>query len=206
MSQTFGNFMKLDEKQAYLMLRFPFTRVPLQIRWRNNGLSADFLAAYWETFSYRHHHLSLQACDEAKDAIRYIANELLENAVKFDYQPSQTPITVAFYISESELRFHVTNSIDPQHVEPFQQYIQQLSSEDLDALYLQQLERNASDPDSTESRLGLLTILYNYRAQLAWEFETVQQSPEVIMLTTMARLEFESFPFDFLECEKESGT
>jgi hypothetical protein len=193
MSQTAGNFMKLDENQAYLMLRFPFTSMPVQARWRNNGLSADFLADYWETFSCSNEILSPCVCNEAKDAIRYIANELLENAVKFDYTPSKKPITVEFYISDQELRFHITNSIDPQKIEPFRQYIQQLLSlEDLDTLYLQQLERNAAI-DSTESRLGLLTVLHNYRAELAWEFETDRESPEIIMLTTMARLDFDTF-------------
>lgn len=185
--------MKPDETQEYLMLRFPFTPLPVQTRWRNNGLSADFLAAYWETFSCKNATLPPQICNEAKDAIRYIANELLENAVKFDYTPARKPIAVAFYFSGSELRLHITNSIDPQKVGPFQQYIQQLSLKDLDALYLEQLERNARNPRSTESRLGLLTILHNYQAQLAWEFEMVQQSPEVIMLTTMAQLYFEVF-------------
>ena len=175
------------------MLRFPFTPLPVQTRWRNNGLSADFLAAYWETFSRRNATLSPYTCNEAKDAIRYIANELLENAVKFDYQPSGKPITVAFYFSGCKLRFHITNSIDPQKVGQFQQYIQQLSSEDLDTLYIQQLERNACNTYNTESRLGLLTILYNYQAQLAWEFETIQPSPKVIMLTTMAQLDFDVF-------------
>jgi hypothetical protein len=193
MSQRFGNFTEQDQTQRYLMLHFPFTSLPVQDRWRNNGLAADFLAEYWETLSRRNPYLSPYICKEAKDAIRYIANELLENAVKFDYTPVQSPIIITFYFSDSALRFHITNSIDPQEVEQFQHYIKQLLSENLDRLYIQQLERNARTPHSTESHLGLLTICHNYQAQLGWEFETLQSSPEVIIVTTMAQLDFDSF-------------
>jgi len=92
------------------------------------------------------------------------------------------------YMSDKGLRFYVNNSINPQNVRQFQQYIQQLLMEDPDKLYIGQLERNAEDKNCTNSCLGLLTILHDYQTQAAWKFDTVQQDPEIIMVATMVRL------------------
>ena len=193
MLKTFGNFVEMNGKPKYLRLDFPFTMLPIRDLWRNNGLSADFFADYWETFSRMYHNLSSDACQETRYAIRYIANELLENAMKFNYEPSKQPVTVGFYISNYELRFHVTNSMDPQNVGEFQHYIQQLLTADLEELYIRQLEQNVREKNNTVSRLGLLTILLDYQAQAAWKFQAIQQQPKTIMLTTMVQLKIEHF-------------
>jgi hypothetical protein len=44
------------------------------------------------------------------------------------------------------------------------------------------------DESESESGLGLLTMMNDYLAKLGWKFETVQQDPEVIAVTTMVRL------------------
>jgi len=49
--QTFGDFMQnLPSSQEYLILSFSPGSIPLRQRWRNNCLSADFLADYLSTF------------------------------------------------------------------------------------------------------------------------------------------------------------
>ena len=53
----------------------------------------------------------------------YIANELLENAMKFNYAPSEYPISVGMHLDQSKVRFYVTNSIDPDAVAAFQDLI-----------------------------------------------------------------------------------
>ena len=51
MKRTFGEFSELNEKDGeYLKIGFLPNSIPLQQRWRNNGLSADFLAGYVSTF------------------------------------------------------------------------------------------------------------------------------------------------------------
>jgi len=114
---------------------------------------------------------------------------LLENAVKFSYEPARIPIKIGIYLSQDKLRFYVINSVSPETVAGFQQYIQILLTEDPGELFIRQLERNASDAHGTESRLGFLTLLNDYEAQLAWKFETVRQNPEAIVVTTMVELE-----------------
>ena len=90
MTQVFGNFVEMDEhKQEYLIIGFSPTSIPLQQRWRNNGLSADFLADYLSTFFPGEDAESQEQQTEVKDAVSYVANELLENAMKFNHLPSK---------------------------------------------------------------------------------------------------------------------
>jgi Uncharacterized protein conserved in bacteria len=55
-------------------------------------------------------------------------------------------------------------------------------------MYIEKLEKNAADESSTDSGLGLLTMLNDYSAKMGWKFETVQKDPEVIAVTTMVQL------------------
>jgi hypothetical protein len=48
-----GNFIEnLPPSQEYLILSFSPSSIPLKQRWRNNCLSADFLADYLSTFLF----------------------------------------------------------------------------------------------------------------------------------------------------------
>ena len=53
MAQIFGDYVngKSSGESEVLIINFSPTSIPLQHRWRNNGLSADFLADYLSTFS-----------------------------------------------------------------------------------------------------------------------------------------------------------
>jgi hypothetical protein len=50
MSETLANYGKRAGECEYLTLAFSPTSAPLRSRWRNNGLSADFLGDYVTTF------------------------------------------------------------------------------------------------------------------------------------------------------------
>jgi hypothetical protein len=186
--KTFGNFREMGETTDYLIVSFSPLSLSMHNRWSNNSLSADFLANYWGTFFPAHDRHSQQRQAEVKDTVNYIVNELLENAVKFSYAECQAPIQIELYLFRNDLRFYVTNSVRASEVTPFQAYIHTLLTEDTDALYLEQLERNADQDHPTESRLGFLTILNDYEAELAWKFEANPDEPEVMMVTTMVQL------------------
>ena len=91
----------------------------------------------------------------------YIANELLENAMKFSHAPSQHTVSLDMYLDVDTISLYVTNSLDPHTVEAFQQPIQRLLTEDTDALYIEQITRNA-DNDPMGSGLGYLTMVNDY--------------------------------------------
>ncbi|MCU0544379.1 MAG: ATP-binding protein [Oscillatoriaceae cyanobacterium Prado104] len=190
MIQIFGDFIELPTSQEYLIIGFSPSSIPLQQRWRNNGLSADFLADYLTTFfpGNEDEPSTINRQAEIKSAVSYIANELLENAMKFNDKTSQYPIDIKLQLQSDGLIFSVANSISPLAVGEFQAYIQELLVGDPSELYIQQLEKNAADENSTTSGLGLLTVLSDYAAKMGWKFETVQQEPEIIAVTTMVQL------------------
>jgi hypothetical protein len=190
MIQIFGDFIEHSSSREYLIIGFSPSSIPLKQRWRNNGLSADFLADYLTTFFPRNDDepLTVTRQAEVKSAVSYIANELLENAMKFNNENSAYPIDIKLQLESDGIIFSVANTIPPQAIGKFQEYIQKLLACDTSELYIQQLEKNAVDESLTDSGLGLLTMLNDYNVKIAWKFQTVEQEPEVITVTTIVQL------------------
>jgi hypothetical protein len=189
MTRIFGNFIeRKDERFEYLKIGFSPTSIPIQQRWRNNGLSADFLADYLTTFFPGDDSAAAARHAEIKGAVSYVANELLENAMKFSYAPSQHAVSIELYLEADAISLYVMNSIDPHAVESFQSFLQRLLTEDTNDLYVELLTRNAEDSGADQSGLGYLTMLNDYGATLAWQFEPSLQAPDVFTVTTMARI------------------
>ncbi len=188
-TQVLGEFNDVPPSQEFLLISFSPSSIPLKQRWRNNGLSADFIADYLTTFFPKNEDTTTTNNKQAeiKSAVSYIANELLENAMKFNDEASQQPISIALHLYSDRVVFLVTNSIPPQAVEKFQSFIKELTSSDLEELYIRQLEKNAAD-ECEESGLGLLTMMNDYLAKIGWKFVTVAGEPEVITVTTMLQL------------------
>jgi len=189
MAQIFGDYAtERSDSQEYLIIGFSPSSKSLKQRWRNNGLSADFLADYLTTFFPIDNAVpeTVNRQAEIKSAISYIANELLENAMKFNDDSSQYPISVKLQLSTDEIIFYITNSVKPKQVEGFKAFIENLCNSDPQDLYIERLEANAENEDSTASGLGLLTMVNDYMAKLGWKFETIQhENRSVTTVTTM---------------------
>lgn len=191
MAQIFGDFVENSSPSPeYLTIGFSPSSIPLKQRWRNNGLSASFIADYLVTFF-------LVDEDEpgARDkrnkiigAVKYVANELLENAMKFSDETSQYQVSIKLELKNDCLVFHATNAINSQAIPAFQALIQELTTSDTNELFMRRLEENTRDNWDT-SGLGLLTIMNDYRAKLGWKFKTIQQEElETITVTTTVQL------------------
>lgn len=188
MTQIFGDFIAdLPTSEEYLIIGFSPSSMPLKQRWRNNGLSADFIADYFTTFfpGDRVAEKGISIKDEVKSAVSFIANELLENAMKFSDESSPYPVTIKLNLKSNNLVFWVTNSITSQQVEKLQTFIEDLTLNDPGDLFIRQLEK---EPSQGESGLGLLTMVNDYQAKLGWKFETVQTDPLTLAVTTMVQL------------------
>lgn len=187
-----GDFIQnLPPSQEYLILSFSPGSIPLRQRWRNNCLSADFLADYLSTFFLKDEHQQVE-CDkqaEVKSAVSYIANELLENAMKYGIEMSPFPISIQIHLNPDLIIFQLTNSIRCDRASQFQNHIETLLSGDPDELYIAQLEKNALSENSEESGLGLLTMLNDYGAKLGWKFESLAPISDEMSVTTMVQLE-----------------
>ncbi len=192
MSTIFGDFLHvLPPSQEYLILSFSPGSISLQKRWRNNCLSADFLADYLSTFF-----LDTDNCEselkkqiQIKSAVSYIANELLENAMKYSNKSSRLPISIQIHLNYERIIFQTTNSLEQQNLNNFQAYIKKMLDSDADELYLNVLEKNALDENNENSGLGFLTMINDYNAKLGWKFETFSQKFEEIGVTTMVQLQ-----------------
>src|SRR5262244_2739003 len=127
MIRTFGHFIaRKDGQGEYLKIVFSPTSLPIQQRWRNNGLSADFLADYLSTFFPGKDPDSAERQAEIKDSVSYLANELLENAMKFSYALPQHTVSIEMFLEADVISLYVTNNLDPSTLEGFQAYIQRL--------------------------------------------------------------------------------
>lgn len=191
MTQIFGDFSdNLPDGQEGLTMVFSPTSVPLKHRWRNNGLSADFMADYFATFFTGNEEANPEIAtqEQVKSAVSFIANELLENAMKFNDEALPQPISIRLQMDSHRLVFLATNSVHPQKVKKFQQFIQELITSDPSELYLRHLEKDMEDINENSSGLGLLTMINDYQAKLGWKFEMVEQNPDALAVTTMVQL------------------
>lgn len=190
MSWLYGDYLEPKENnQEYLKIGFSPSSLPLQHRWRNNGLSADFLADYLSTFLPREDSSEATLLkNEIKDAISFVANELLENAMKFSYIPELYPVSITMQLEKDHVRFYVQNSVENGGADKFQTLIQRLLTEDPDELYMEQLMANAEGENEGGSGIGFLTMINSYNAHLAWKFESVDDDPPATIVTTMVEL------------------
>ena len=187
--QIFGEFIEeVCDDVEYLKIGFLPGSFPLQQRWRTNGLSADFIADYLQVFFIGHpkdnSNFDAPIPARSKNAVKYIANELLENAMKFSEETSRYATRIAFHLYSERWVFHVTNSVPTQKVEKFQAFLEQLTDEDPNELYFRCMEANANNESGNHSGLGLLSMICDYSAKLGWKFETMQTEPSVIVVTT----------------------
>ncbi len=192
MAQTFGDFVELLAGDGeYLKIGFHPSSIPLQQRWRNNGLSADFLADYLSTFFPGEDLASAERQSQIKDAVGYIANELLENCMKYSHASKQHLVSIEMFLEPGVITLYTSNGIAPARIAPFQKFIQRLLTEDIDALYTEQLERNAeadAGDDGSASGMGFLTMLSDYGVKIAWNFSTPTQPGDEVAVTTMVRM------------------
>ncbi len=189
-AQTFG--LSLDSIPAsdeYLTLNFSPTSAPRRRRrWGNYGLSADFLGDYFAAFFPGDEipDSKINRRDTVKAAVSYIANELMENAVKYSDEGSDCPISITLHLYEQEIIFEVTNHTSSSRASTYQGFVQTLLATDLDEFYTQQLEKTAMGTEM--SNMGLLTIMNDYGAKMGWRFQPLADRPETVTITVMACL------------------
>ena len=194
MVQMYGDFIdNLPVCEDYLDIGFSAASHLIKKRWKTNRLSAHFVADYLAVF--------LPVNDEdpgnerrneqCKGAVAYIANELLENAMKFHSQTGKSPVRFGIhFMEEPELKIilFASNAIALQNKDKYQAFIEELIASDPQELYILQLERSAEDEDNQTSGLGLLTMINDYGAKIGWKFETMCDHPDAIAVTTMVQL------------------
>jgi hypothetical protein len=190
-NQIFGCYgEELGERREYLTLAFSPLSAPLRSRWRNNGLSADFLGDYVTTFLPADGGTADApgGKKEIKHAVTYIANELLENAMKYHEHNVDIPIGIHLELTSSQVTVSATNGVSDEQAQYYKGFVEHILREDAGELLLKQLEESARDEESAKSCLGLLTIISDYGARLGWRFEVHPTHAEIMTVSTVAVL------------------
>lgn len=193
-SQIFGDFIdQFPPDRDSLELTFTPCSRPIKQRWRNNRLSAYFVADYLSSFLPvdEQDANSEKRIKQSKGAVSYIANELLENAIKFTDENSNDKVKFGIhFVVETEVVavIFATNTTNLETANKLQEFIKELlTCDDPSELYLQQIEKNA-ETESETSGLGLLTMVNDYSAKLGWKFDTISEESGTITVTTVAQI------------------
>lgn len=186
MNHTYGAYYPGETScNEYLNLVFSPSALPLKQRWRNNDLSADFLADYFSTFFHHsedHPEIARRRA-EIKSAISFIANELLENAMKYCDGTGGGAIGLQLQLHDDSIVFIASNRVTAEQSRIFQASIQELLDTDPNDLYIQRLEASGAEEDV--SGLGFLTMLNDYAAELGWRFETPDPAESSLVTSTV---------------------
>lgn len=188
--QTFGDFLEtVPASEEYLTLNFSPASTPRKQRWRNYGLSADFLGDYFAAFfpGDTLPNSKINRRNTVKATVSYIANELIENAVKYSVEASPLPISITLFLYELKIIFQITNYSNLRVGENYQAFVQSILNSEPSELYLQQLEKTAMGAGG--SSMGLLTMINDYSAQFGWQFQPSYKTPDVVQVTVMVHLE-----------------
>ncbi|HSM81565.1 MAG TPA: ATP-binding protein [Nodosilinea sp.] len=190
-NRQFGRFADcLEHSKEYLTICFSPSASARQQRWRNYGLSADFLGDYFATFfpgNPKQPGDDLMQRDTVKAAISYIANELLENAIKYHTELSQDPISISLFLYEDYIVFQSLNLAKELAATQFEAFIQSiLDADDLDDLFAEQLEKTATGQG--ESHMGFLTMMCDYGVEFGWGFQPSAHPENLIQVDVQAYL------------------
>ena len=186
MVQIYGDFnQSLPDAREYLILGF-YLKEPDSLaesgnnpvfsksRWRTNGLSANFLADYLCTFlPVDEEHLGEDRQQQIKSAVSYIANELLENAMKYADSSLYLPITVKLQLYDNSIVITTNHGISVQQGENLLNFIKDFAKLSTEDSYFDYLEQKATAGSSTESGLGFLTMINYYNAKVGWELSPI---------------------------------
>jgi hypothetical protein len=193
-SKTIGNDEHHPGEQCeYLMLEFSPLSVPLQSRWRNNGLSADFLGDYVTTFLPANGDVVAagKRQNEIRHAVTYIANELLENAMKYHQRGVNIPIGIHLELSAENITVTVSNGVGSGDAQIYKSYVENILQADSTELLAKQLEESATGKEPNKSCLGLLTMINDYGVKLGWQFEPHAGHVNTTLVSTRAVLSLE---------------
>jgi len=187
-TSIYGRFDPLHayQKLESLSLSFIPGAAPIEQRWRNNGLSADFLADYMASF-FPHHKDEIEfkrLQSEIKNSVSFISNELLENVMKYTDKSCQLASGIDLFLDRKTFIFESYNYINEKSKDEFIVFISRLQNSDPEELYMQQIEENAMSNKSTG--LGYLTIINDYNAKASWKFLVTNKNH--IKVTTQIKL------------------
>jgi hypothetical protein len=136
---------------------------PIDLSWHHCSTTSEFLGDFFVLYCRG----TPRQLNEARHGIGYLANEILENAIKFR-RPGD--IRIESTLEDARFEMKLTNAITPEAASRFQAHLAELTARDPGDLLIERIEANAADSTSSGSGLGLLTLMNDYGAELGWAF------------------------------------
>jgi hypothetical protein len=175
MTTLFGS-ADLANGMPAIVRRLKLFEGPLELSWQHCAVTADFIA----DLSALHAQPSRTNYKEVRHSVGYLVNELVENAVKFR---SPGEIVIEACTDADGFKVKISNVIDEATATRFQHLLSEITVGDPGDLLIQRIEANAADPTATGSGLGLLTLMNDYGARLAWIFRPIEEDDRVELET-----------------------
>jgi hypothetical protein len=147
---------------------------PLDLGWVHCGITAEFLGNLVAGLAAK----SGVDANEARHSVSYLANELLENAVKFRAEGAGD-VTIEMRFADTTFELLLANFAPAKNAVAFQAFLAEVETRDAGELLIERIEANAADDSSNGSGLGILTLMNDYGARLGWRFEQQEEGEPV---------------------------
>lgn len=145
---------KIFNENADLSLDF-LVPITFSTYWKRCSIVADFFSNYQSQFD----------CSSKNQMIlSTIVNELVENAMKFS-EGSHKHVSISLRQHDSILGIETVNKSTSDHVNNLKAFIERLEKQDIENLFLEQIQ-SAAISNMDDSGLGLLTLIKDYNAKL----------------------------------------
>jgi len=164
MRTVLGSFDPSSDRPPAIT-RFVFHDDALELRWAHCSSTADFLTEVFGGIVKR----GGGDTTDARYSIGYLANELLENVVKFR-APGDVEVEAA--MADDGFAIWLANVVTPETADRFRALLEEIVAGDPGDLLIARIEANASDEGDGGSGLGILTLMNDYGVRLGWSFET----------------------------------
>jgi hypothetical protein len=182
MSDVVGIFALNDSWFKHISVTLRGESVPM--RWRLCHLVADFIARYYQAlFTEKVWKKRVIEPAQSAGAIRFVVNELLENAAKYAHGGA---ITITIGREGEHLVCVVSNQVLRVAVPKLRDRFMLLSTHKTSELFNHQLAENLRETQENQSGLGYLLLQRDYQVSLGWRLKPV--SPKLARIQTMAKL------------------
>ncbi len=156
----------------------------LNLQWQHCSSSADFLTDFFSRLIVEESPTTDIA--ELRNSISYMANELIENAIKFR---ADGDMEIEAGLSDGDFVLRISHWISAANSCRFQALLAEITTGDPGDLLIARIEANALGDSDNGSGLGLLTLLNDYGARITWSFEQPDESAESnVFAESIARL------------------
>jgi hypothetical protein len=179
--------------------RIVFRTEHLALKWSHCSSTADFLSHYFDGVSGST--LDAAARRDLVHSVAYLANELVENAVKFR---APGDVVVEAGIDAGDFLLRISHHILPETSERFRALLAEIAGGDAGELLIQRIEANAAGDNAAGSGLGLLTLRNDYGVRISWQFTPAAAADQRVFLETTARLQLPQ-PNPHLPARRDHG-